>query len=211
RHVTVHDVALCSAGGRRSLLAQDSEVVAVKSRGSPGVPVERTLLLGRLRDEIAQRTALFTLRHGPIQSVFLARLAAKDFRGKALRFAIVSLLSVALLFRDIGSTSLDHHELVATDPARNDFFHSRRGIEAPCRTVLHEGDRKRPCFVPDNERLAIAALIDQVPSFGSGRCKHLTVFLAGGRIRSGGQLLPAAAEEGDQFLEIARFDDAYQF
>ena len=77
--------------------------------------------------------------------------------------------------------------------------------------ILHDGDRKRPSFVPDNERLAIAPLIDQPPSFGSGHGEHLTVFPAGGRIRSGGQLLSVAAEDGDEFLEIACFDDAYQF
>src|SRR4029453_8299072 len=146
-----------------------------------------------------------------IQPVLLAGLATNALRVEARRFAVVSLLSVAQLRSDIRSTGLDHRELIASDPARSDFFLSRNRVEAPCGSVLHDGDWKRPSFVPHNERLASAPLIDQPPSFGSGYGEHLTVFPGGGWICSGGPLLPVAAKERDEFLELACFGDAYQF
>src|SRR5439155_14011107 len=159
RHLAVLYVRYGPARRARALAGQDLEVVPVKRRRRLATLGDRAAFCRRLRHEVAERTRLAATLGRPIQPVLSSGIAAKCHRVQARAFSIVFVLRVAPLGGDVGPADFNHRKLVAADPAREDFFLSRRGVESPRARVVHQRHWKRPSFFADDEDLAVGALV----------------------------------------------------
>src|SRR4026209_2275854 len=163
RHSVADHVILRPTGGGGTLRGQYLEVVAVERRSLRSL-VERNVVLGSLRDQIAEWTSVLTLDACPVEPVLAPLVATERSRVRLCRLSVMAVFGVQLLRRNVGAASLDHGQLVAPDSPGDYFLFPCERVEPPLSTVVHDRNRKRPGLVADDEGLGLT-IIDEPPTF----------------------------------------------
>src|SRR5215472_17325486 len=185
-HVPVGHVVRGAAGRIRPLPGQNPVVVAVV-RNRPllrAFPVALGPCLGHERPERALRLTGLGL---PVESVTLAGRAGEAL-GVLEHLALLARLGVVLALRiNVGEADLDRAELVPPDAPVEDLFLSLGRVEAPARSVGHDGN---------GEGVVVAAHVEDDLHAARLEMVALVVFAEEGLAASGVGDLVAGGEQG---------------
>ena len=95
----------------------------------------------------------------------------------------------------------DGGELVTTDATGENLLDTGGGVESPLVAVFHDRNRKWPRFVANDEHASIWTILRELPPFGRGNDKDVTVLARGLWIGRVDERLRLGAEEHHQVLE----------
>src|SRR5271170_8381386 len=107
----------------------------------------------RTRDRRAQRALGLAFGNGPVETILFAWIAVKSLRVGAAGIAITSFGTIFDLALDVPLTHGDRTELVATNPAIQDFLIAPVHVEIPDFAVANDGKRERPISLPHLQEL----------------------------------------------------------
>src|SRR6266852_2999820 len=148
-HLAIDDIVLGSARCMSSLASEDPEHIAI----------ERNMLanlvgwdiLACVRDERVDGAIELIVSTVPVQTIVPAFIA-DQFLGELLRKGARRARKILFLRTDQFAARIHGGKFISTYAAEYDLVFPCVGVEIPRTVVVHQGNRKRPVFGPNNQR-----------------------------------------------------------
>src|SRR6267143_5353972 len=148
-HLRIDDIVLGAARCMWPLANEDAE----------HIPIERNMLanlvgweiLACVSDERVDRAIELIVSTVPVQAIVPAFIA-DQFLGELLRKGARRACKILFLRTDQFAARIHGGKFISTYAAEYDLVFPGVGVEIPRTVVVHQGNRKRPVFGPNNQR-----------------------------------------------------------